>query len=155
MEPGGSLRGSCGRQILLMSKRMRKLLAYVIVLPLFVVFVVFAVANRHDVTVSFDPFNAADPALALTMPLFAVIIVAAALGVLAGGCITWIGQRRWRRAARQHRADAQAARDELANHKAKTLAAQGGPQRLPATFQAGNQAGLYGPYGRDKQGAAL
>jgi uncharacterized integral membrane protein len=133
---------------------MRKFLTAVIVIPLFVLFVVFAVANRHEVTVSFDPFNSTDPALAAAMPLFAVIIAAAALGVVVGGCATWIGQRHWRRAARQHRADAQTARDELTNLRATALA-QNGQQRLPVSFQSGPQAGLYGPYGRDKQGAAL
>jgi uncharacterized integral membrane protein len=134
---------------------MRKFLTAVIAVPLFVLFVVFAVANRHDVTVSFDPFASADPALAVSMPLFALIIAVAILGVVAGGCATWIGQRHWRRAARQHRADADAAKSELASLKAATMAAQGGPQRLPASFQAGNQAALYGPYGRDKQGSPL
>lgn len=132
---------------------MRKFLTAVIAIPLFVLFVVFAVANRHDVTVSFDPFNSADPALAVSMPLFVMIIATAILGVVVGSLATWFGQHRWRRAARQHRADAQAARDELTNLKAATLA-QTGPQRLPAPFPA-NPPGLYGPYGRDKQGSAL
>jgi uncharacterized integral membrane protein len=130
---------------------MRKFLTTVIVIALFVLFVVFAVANRHEVTVSFDPFNSGDPALTWPMPLFVLIIAAVALGVLAGGCATWIGQRRWRRAARQHRAEAEATKTELAKVKSAVLAAQGGPQRLPAPFQTGG----YGPYGRDKQGAAL
>jgi uncharacterized integral membrane protein len=130
---------------------MRKLLTTVIVIALFVLLVVFAVANRHDVTVSFDPFNSGDPALTYTVPLFVLIIVAVALGVLAGGFATWIGQRRWRRAASQHRAEAETAKAELANVKSAALAAQGGPQRLPAPYQAGG----YGPYGRDKQGAPL
>ena len=130
---------------------MRKFLTTVIVIALFVLFVVFAVANRHDVTVSFDPFNSGDPALTFATPLFVLIIAAVALGVLAGGCATWIGQRRWRRAARQHRAEADTAKAELANVKSAALAAQAGPQRLPAPFQAGG----YGPSGRDKQGASL
>jgi len=130
---------------------MRKFLTAVIAIPLFVLFVVFAVANRHDVTVSFDPFNSTDPGLAVAMPLFVLIIAVAILGVMVGGCAAWIGQRSWRRAARQHRADAEAARAELASVKLAALAAQGGPQRLPAPYQTGG----YGPYGRDKQGAAL
>ena len=42
---------------------MRKFLNAVVLIPLGVIFVVFAVANRHMVTVSFDPFNSNDPAL--------------------------------------------------------------------------------------------
>jgi uncharacterized integral membrane protein len=129
---------------------MRKFLTAVIVIPLALLFVVFAVANRHFVTVSFNPFDPTDPALSASMPLFALIIAVAILGVVAGGCATWIGQHRWRRSARQHQADAQAARAQLAELKAATLA-QGSSQHLvPAA-----PAGLYGPYGRDKRGAAL
>jgi uncharacterized integral membrane protein len=130
---------------------MRKFLSAVIVIPLALLFVVFAVSNRHFVTVSFNPFDPTDPALSASMPLFALILAVAILGVVAGGCATWIGQRRWRRAARQHQADAQAARTQLADLKATALAAQGPSQHLvPAA-----PPGLYGPYGRDKQGAAL
>jgi uncharacterized integral membrane protein len=127
---------------------MRKFLIAVIVIPLAVLFVVFAVANRHFVTVSFNPFDPTDPSLSASMPLFALIIAVAILGVVAGGCATWIGQRRWRRAARRHKAEAQAVRTEFANFKAATLSAQGTAQRLPAPTPASL-------YGRDKQGAAL
>ena len=132
---------------------MRKFFTTLVVIALFVLFVVFAVANRRDVTVSFDPFNSGDPALTYTVPLFALIIAAVAAGVLVGGCATWIGQRHWRRAARQHRADAETAKADLA--KLKAMAAQASPQRLPASFQPGPPPGLFGPYGRDKQGASL
>ena len=67
---------------------MRKFLNTLIVFPLALIFIAFAVANRHFVTLSFDPFNAADPAVALTLPLFVVVIAMAALGVIAGGIAT-------------------------------------------------------------------
>src|SRR5947199_3394516 len=84
---------------------MRKFLTALIVIPLGLLFVVFAVANRHFVTLSFDPFNARNPSVAVALPLFAVIILAAIVGVLAGGIATWVRQGFWRRAARQHEAD--------------------------------------------------
>jgi uncharacterized integral membrane protein len=77
---------------------MRKFLNAIVWIPLAVILVVFAVANRHLITVSFDPFNSNDPALGITLPLFVVIIAVAILGVVAGGSATWFGQRRWRRA---------------------------------------------------------
>src|SRR6516165_6667487 len=129
---------------------MRKFLRALIFIPLALIFVVFAVANRHFVTVSFDPFNSADPSVSVSLPLFLLIIVVAILGVLAGGSATWFGQRRWRRAARQHEADARAAKAQLAEFRAATPV-RGEPLRLPPA----SQAGLYGASGRDKQGAAL
>lgn len=82
------------------------------------IFVIFAVANRQLVTVSFNPFDSADAALAATMPLFVLIIVAVVFGVLAGSSATWLRQGRWRRAARHHEAEARAAQAQLANLQA-------------------------------------
>lgn len=130
---------------------MRKFLTALIVIPLGLILVTFAVANRHDVTVSFDPFMANDPALSRTMPLFLLLILVAALGVIVGGCAVWFGQRHWRRAARRHEADAQAARVELADLRAQAAPAKPEVQRLPVP----SGVGLYGPIGRDKQRATL
>src|SRR6201996_1528487 len=94
---------------------MRKFLTGLVLVPLGLIFVVFAVANRHLVTVSFDPFNSSNPSVAVTLPLFVVIIAVAILGVVAGGSATWFRQRHWRRAARQHEADARQARAEPAH----------------------------------------
>ena len=130
---------------------MRKFLTALIVIPLALVLLTFAVANRHFVTVSFDPFMAADPTLSITLPLFLLLILVAAFGVIAGGCAVWFGQRHWRRAARRHEADARAARVELAGLQAQAAAAKPETQRLPVP----SGTGLYGPVGRDKQRATL
>src|SRR3954452_10771208 len=130
---------------------MRKFLTALVVIPLGVIFIVFAVANRHLVTVSFDPFNSANPSVAVSLPLFVVIIVVAILGVAAGGMATWFRQRHWRRAARQHEADARRARAETADLRAAATASRGQPERLPVAAPRG----IYGSAGRDKQGATL
>lgn len=67
----------------------------------------FAFANRHDVIVSFDPFASREnAALSIMAPLFAVVTVAAMLGIVAGAFATWLSQGRHRRASRQSRMDA-------------------------------------------------
>ena len=130
---------------------MRKFFTALVVIPLGIIFIVFAVANRHLVTVSFDPFNSVNPSLAVTMPLFVVIIAVAILGVAAGGSATWFRQRRWRRASRQHEADARRARAEIAYLRAAAAVSRGRtPQLAPPA-----QRGIYGSAGRDKQGATL
>jgi uncharacterized integral membrane protein len=130
---------------------MRKFFTALVLIPLGLLFIVFAVANRHLVTVSLDPFNTSDPSVGFTLPLFVVIIAVAILGVAAGGLATWFRQRHWRRAARQHEADARAARAQLADLRANAVASRGDPQRFPALLQGGG----YGAGGRDKQGATL
>jgi uncharacterized integral membrane protein len=78
----------------------RKIVTAIILVPLAAVIITFAVANRQAVTVSLDPFSAASPAYAATLPLFAVIFAVLILGVIVGGIAAWIGQSKWRRRAR-------------------------------------------------------
>ena len=130
---------------------MRKFFSALVVIPLGLIFIVFAVANRHSVTVSFDPFDSVNPSVAVSMPLFVVIIAVAILGVAAGGSATWFRQRRWRRAARQHEAEARRARSEIADLRAAAAVSRGGVPQLASPAPRG----IYGAAGRDKQGATL
>lgn len=135
---------------------LRKIVNVLVVLPLAIVFIVFAVANRHMVTLSFDPFDSSDAALGVTMPLFVVIIACVTLGVVVGGIVTWFGQRRWRRAARLHEAEARNARSQLADLRGRSQSmgeygeASGRSSSLPALQDA-----QYRPMAQDKSGVTL
>ncbi|HRO01815.1 LapA family protein [Nitrobacter sp.] len=98
---------------------MRKFLTGLILIPLGVFFIVFAFANRRLVTVTFDPFGGDDPHTGITLPLFILIIGVAIFGVVAGSVATWLGQRRWRYAARQYESDAREAHVELADLRSR------------------------------------
>ena len=109
----------------------RKIVTLVIVLPLAAVIIAFAVANRHGVTVSFDPFSAASPAYAATVPLFVLIFILVILGVVVGGAAAWLRQAKWRRVARraegENRRLAQelsAARERLVSEAQRASAAE-------------------------------
>ena len=132
---------------------MRKFLSTLVLVLLGLTFTVFAVANRHLVTVSFDPFGSGDSAFNLRPePLFVIIIAAMIVGVVAGGSATWLRHRHWRRAARQYEADARQARAQLADLRGGAAPPlRYDPQRLPGP----SQGGRYGAGGRDKQGATL
>ena len=62
---------------------------------------VIAVANRNDVPLSFDPFNAAAPAILFQIPLYAIILAAALIGILLGGWSSWLSQSHVRLALRE------------------------------------------------------
>jgi uncharacterized integral membrane protein len=80
---------------------LRKIVAAVILVPLAIVLIAFAVANRASVTVSIDPFNATAPGASVRLPLFALIVITLIVGVVIGGAATWLRQGRWRRAVRR------------------------------------------------------
>jgi uncharacterized integral membrane protein len=91
----------------------RKLMIWLVLLPLAIVILMFAVANRQSVTVSFDPFNAVQPAASLTLPLFVLIFILVLLGVFIGGIAAWIRQSRYRRVARVLEGDVAGLRREV------------------------------------------
>ncbi len=130
---------------------MRKFLTALIAIPIGLILIVFAVANRHLVTVSFDPLNSVDPADGVRVPLFVLIIGTAILGVIAGGIATWIRQSRWRRAARRHQADAIEARAQLAQLRAG-IANPAGRDALQVPLLPGQGVAASE---RDKYGATL
>lgn len=86
---------------------LRRFVWLVVALPMAVVLVTLALANRHAVRLVLDPFRPADPALSLVLPFYAYLFGVLLVGVLIGGLATWATQSRWRRSARQRAAEAQ------------------------------------------------
>ena len=95
---------------------MIRFVRFLIITVVTLILLLFVFANRHWVTVSFDPFGSTDnAAFSLQAPLFAVAIIAAALGVVAGAAATWVSQGRHRRAARKARVEANRWRTQAQN----------------------------------------
>jgi uncharacterized integral membrane protein len=100
-----------------------------ILLPVAIVVVLLAVANRAPVQLSLDPFSQEAPEFSVAVPLYAVIFAAVALGVVIGGTATWLSQSKHRRARRQYRRESQHLRTEAERLRAQQ--ASSGPA-LPA-----------------------
>jgi uncharacterized integral membrane protein len=96
----------------------RKAILALILIPLGIVLIALAVANRRDVVVSLDPFDQAHPALSYSLPLFALVLALVIAGVIVGGAAAWLRQGKWRRAARLAEQDVRALRAELDRLKA-------------------------------------
>jgi uncharacterized integral membrane protein len=92
---------------------LRRIVTALVLIPLAILLAAFAVANRQSVIVSFDPFDPADPAYALVLPLFALILFLAIGGVVVGGVAAWLRQGKWRRAARLAQGQARELRAEV------------------------------------------
>jgi uncharacterized integral membrane protein len=117
----------------------RKIVTAIILVPLAIIILGFAVANRQTITVSFDPFDAVQPAYAASVPLFVLIFILVIFGVILGGTATWLRQARWHWAARRAEKENQDLRlelDRLKHGLAGTppgrLPYQGGSLRSPA-----------------------
>ena len=94
---------------------MRTLFRLFVIVPIAIVLLMFAFANRHLVTVSFDPFAGNDVAgPSITAPLFILLILAIGVGVILGGLSAWLKQAKLKRALREARAESDEARIEAA-----------------------------------------
>jgi uncharacterized integral membrane protein len=91
---------------------MKSFFKALILVPVALAIVLFAVANRAPVRVSFDPISRDVPVLAFDVPLFAIVLAAIAIGVLLGGFASWLAQGKHRKAARRNRREAEALRGE-------------------------------------------
>jgi uncharacterized integral membrane protein len=97
-----------------------------IAFPLGVLLVALAVANRHSARLVLDPFRPESPVLSISLPFYVWIFGAMLIGVLLGGAAVWMGQGRWRRAARVRAREAirwQAEAGRLTRERDRTVAA--------------------------------
>jgi uncharacterized integral membrane protein len=98
----------------------RKIVAVIILVPLAMIVIALAVANRQDVTVSLDPFNPTQPAYTTApMWLFVPIFAALILGVAMGALVSWLRHGKWRRMARRYEREVIALRGEIASLRGK------------------------------------
>lgn len=107
---------------------MKRLARYLVFLPIAVIVVMLSVANRAPVSFSLDPFNPSEPAFSVQLPMYWLIFIVLAVGIVVGGLASWLGQTHWRRDARVRAAELARLRQEAGPMRADPS----GP-RLPAT----------------------
>src|SRR5262249_13292057 len=95
----------------------RTFLKALILVPIAVLLIAFAVANRQWSPVSLDPLSSSPRALRIELRLFLVSFLALMRGVVAGGIAAWVGQRKWRRRARRLENDLRDVRTEAESWK--------------------------------------
>lgn len=86
---------------------MKRIFRWLITIPTLLIASFLLIANRHSVFISFDPFNAQDPAFSVQLPLYIAILAALFIGLFLGGMLTWFGQHKYRKASRVEKSNAQ------------------------------------------------
>jgi uncharacterized integral membrane protein len=94
---------------------LRRIVGWVVLVPLCLVMIIFALANRQLVVVNFNPLV---PSEALTtpgvgVPLFLVLFAVLLIGVLLGGIATWFAQAPHRRDERAYKREAERLNREM------------------------------------------
>ncbi len=120
-----------------------KFLKWLLITPFAILGLAFAVANRHETTVSFDPFSGNDVSNSqITVPLFVLLFATVFFGVIMGGTATWLTQGKNRKAAREAKSEAEKWRNE-----ADRLRAQAAPVIRPVSeTRASETRALVRPY---------
>ncbi len=90
----------------------RRIINWVVGLPIAVIVIAFCVANRQWIEISFDPFSRQSPFATMFMPLWALFFIGIFFGMIAGWIACWFAQSKWRKAAREARVDLARAQEE-------------------------------------------
>lgn len=104
---------------------MKKWLFRIVWIPVFVLAVLFLVANRQFVAISLDPFSASEPAVTTpALPLWLWLMLMLFIGFAFGIFGAWLSARPARMKARQEHKELVTVRRELKAAKADLAAAR-------------------------------
>lgn len=100
-----------------------RIVLVLVLVPLAVILIALAVANRGTVAFTLDPFNPGNPGLTAQLPLFVLLFAAAAVGLVVGSAATWWKQGRYRKLARRRDREVQELREAAVRDAAEKKAA--------------------------------
>lgn len=125
---------------------MNRLISVFILVPVGIIIIALAVANRQPVTLAVPPDVNGEPLFSASLPLFAVVFVSLLVGMIIGSCATWVKQGRYRKRATQQKAEATRNAFEARKQKERADALEKsdtpsdgsskGAKRLPAPAKA-------------------
>ena len=84
----------------------KRIVFLVVVVPIALILLALAVANRQDVSLNYNPITPDFPGMQLTAPFFWFLFLTFALGAIVGGMVVWVGQSRHRKTAREREREA-------------------------------------------------
>ncbi len=111
---------------------MRKFLFSTFLVLFGLIFLVFLVANRQPITISFDPLSTDSPAFAIgPLPLWAALVATLFLGYLFGGLGMWLSGKGTRRKATDRKHEIKQLKREI--EAAASAPTQPTGEKLPVT----------------------
>ncbi len=113
-----------------------------ILVPVGIIVLALAVANRQPVTLSVPPDVNGEPLLSATLPLFALVFISILIGMVIGSCATWFKQGRYRKEAQIQKTEATKATFEAQKQKERAEALKG---EVSETDEARAKLGLPAP----------
>ncbi|WMT87270.1 lipopolysaccharide assembly protein LapA domain-containing protein [Pelagibacterium sp. 26DY04] len=110
----------------------KRIVGWLVLVPLCLLVLIFALANRHMVAVNFNPLVAVDEtAPGFGMPLFLVIYAVLFAGISLGGLAVWFTQAGHRREERRLRRENEKLKTDL-DHARRAPARADDPALLAA-----------------------
>ncbi len=95
---------------------MRKVLRWVVIIPVGALLVLFLIANRRLVALSLDPFSTEAPAIATpALPLWIWLVLALLFGFFTGAAGMWMSERELRIRAKADRIEINALKKAAAD----------------------------------------
>lgn len=95
---------------------MRKVLRWVVIIPVGALLVLFLIANRRLVALSLDPFSTETPAIATpALPLWIWLVLALLAGFFIGAAGMWMSERELRIRAKADRLELKALKKAAAD----------------------------------------
>jgi len=98
----------------------KRLITLIILIPIALLLIAFIIANREMMVLEFSPFAQAGVNWQVRAPVFLFLFIFLGAGVVLGSVTTWIGQHKYRKAARRFNKD-----DALASSQDLTLSENG------------------------------
>lgn len=111
---------------------LKRIAKTILLLPIAILVIVLAVANRQPTMLSLDPLSPAQPAYSITVPLFWLLFATLFIGIVLGGLGAWVKQGKWRERARKKKREAAALRNETERLKEAAQVHEPGRPGLPA-----------------------
>jgi uncharacterized integral membrane protein len=96
---------------------LRRILRWLIGVPIAILVIAFAVANRQWTRLSLDPFSSTSPVLSINMPLWVLFIFGVFIGILVGWAACWFAQSKHRKLARDRGREIAQLQSEIENSK--------------------------------------